>query len=171
MKLERTIETFLFASRWLLVPVYVGLAISLVLLLAEFAVQAVHLLTHFNSDLDHLIVGVLGLLDISLMTNLIIMVVLSGYENFVSKFDLDEHKDRPNWMGHIGFSEIKMKLMASIIAISAIHLLEDFMNAPDLTDRVIGWRVALHSLFVISGVLLALMDRLGGGEHDHLHED
>ncbi len=88
------------------------------------------------------------------------MVMLAGYENFVSRLDLREHPDRPNWMAKIGFGEIKLKLMTSIMAISAIHLLENFMNAVSLADGDLAWRAGLHLLFVISGVLLALMDRI-----------
>lgn len=160
-------ERLLFTSRWLLAPIYIGLALTLGLLLVEFGVQAASLVAHLDLQGDHLIIGILGLLDISLVANLIVMVLLSGYENFVSRLDLVDHPDRPSWMGHIGFAEIKLKLMTSIAAISAIHLLEDFMNAATLSDRVLGWRAGLHLLFVLSGVLLAFMDRLGASGKGH----
>ncbi len=160
-RIERTFESLLFGSRWLLAPLYLGLALSLVLMLAKFAKTAWALilqgLTGTNADL---IIGVLGLIDISFMANLVIMVMFAGYENFVSRMHIGDHPDRPDWMGHVGFADLKLKLMASIIAISAIHVLEDFMHAEDLPDRTLAWRAGLHLLFVVSGVLLAYMDRL-----------
>lgn len=161
LRLETAFENFLFGSRWLLAPFYFGLAASLALLLWRFALSAAELVMHgIWENEEHLIIGILGLIDLSLMANLVIMVMLAGYENFVSRLDLQGHPDRPNWMAKIGFGEIKLKLMTSIVAISAIHLLEDFMNAGSLADRDLAWRAGLHLLFVVSGVLLALMDRI-----------
>ena len=165
---ERLIERLLFATRWIAAPIYVGLAAALLLVLAKFIVGVVDLARDFRGNLDHLIIGILGLVDLSLVANLVLMVMLAGYENFVSRLDLADHPDRPSWMGRIGFGEIKLKLLASIVAIAAIHVLEDFMNTGDLADRVLAWRAGLLLLFVVSGVLLALMDRIGGGgEHGH----
>ena len=167
-RIERLVERLLFATRWIAAPIYVGLAVALVLVLAKFVAGAVELIRDFSGSLDHLIVGILGLVDLSLVANLVLMVMLAGYENFVSRIDLGDHPDRPAWMGRIGFGEIKLKLLASIVAIAAIHVLEDFMNTGDLADRVLAWRAGLLLLFVVSGVLLALMDRIGGGgEHGH----
>ena len=160
-RLETLFEAFLFGSRWLLAPFYLGLAISLALLLAKFTASAVDLVLHgFSGTQDHLIIGVLGLIDVSLMGNLVLMVMFAGYENFVSRLDLHNHPDRPAWMGRVGFGELKLKLMTSIVAISAIHVLEDFMNVSQLQDRDLAWRAGLHLLFILSGVLLALMDRV-----------
>jgi uncharacterized protein (TIGR00645 family) len=158
---ESAFERFLFGSRWLLAPFYLGLALSLCALLIKFTLSAAELIRHglWGSE-DHLIVGVLGLIDVSLMANLVLMVMFAGYENFVSRLDLHEHRDRPTWMGRVGFGELKLKLMTSIVAISAIHVLEDFMNVSKLQDRDLAWRAGLHILFVVSGVLLALMDRV-----------
>ena len=165
---EGIFERLLFASRWIAAPIYIGLTVALLLVLGKFAVTMIDLVRGFGGSLDHLIVGVLGLVDLSLVANLVLMVMLAGYENFVSRLDLADHPDRPAWMGRIGFGEIKLKLLASIVAIAAIHVLEDFMNTGDLADRVLAWRAGLLLLFVISGVLLALMDRIGGGgEHGH----
>jgi uncharacterized protein (TIGR00645 family) len=160
-RVEAVLEGLLFSSRWLLAPFYLGLAIGLALLLGKFALAIVDLVIHgLQGSQDHLIVSVLGLVDISLMANLVLMVMFAGYENFVSRLDLHNHPDRPTWMGHVGFGELKLKLMTSIVAISAIHVLEDFMNAPALLDRDLAWRAGLHIVFIISGVLLALMDRI-----------
>jgi uncharacterized protein (TIGR00645 family) len=105
------------------------------------------------------------MIDLSLAGNLIIMVVFSGYENFVSKMDHMEEKDRPDWMGSIDFSALKMKLLASIIAISAIHLLKTFYNLDNVSDRYVGWLLAIHGTFVLSGLILALSDKLTGQKH------
>ena len=107
-----------------------------------------------------MIIAVLGLVDLSLVANLVLMVIFAGYENFVSRMHLGDDPDRPGWMDHVGFGELKLKLMTSIVAISAIHVLEDFMNAASLQDRDLAWRAGLLLLFVLIGVLLALMDRL-----------
>jgi len=113
-----------------------------------------------------LIIGVLSLVDIALIMNLLIIIMFSGYENFVSKMeDLHSHQDRPDWMGHIGFSDLKIKLIGSIVAISGIELLKAFMNVANLTDRHLAWMVGIHVTFLFSGVLYALMDRLGGKGH------
>jgi uncharacterized protein (TIGR00645 family) len=158
---ETLLERGLFASRWLLAPFYVGLAISLALLLAKFVTASIDLVLHgLDGTDDHLIIGILGLVDVSLMANLVLMVMFAGYENFVSRMNVEDHPDRPGWMGHVGFGELKLKLMTSIVAISAIHLLEDFMNASNLPNRDLAWRAGLHLLFVVSGLMLALMDRV-----------
>lgn len=155
------LERLLFGSRWLLAPFYLVLPVSLLVLLYRFARSTLDLVLHgMSGGDDHLIIAVLGLIDISLVANLVFMVMVSGYENFVSRLDLHEHADRPSWMARIGFGEIKLKLMTSIVAISGIHVLEDFMNAPSLADRDLAWRAGMHLLFVVSGVLLALMDRI-----------
>lgn len=164
---ERLIEQVLFTSRWLLVPIYVGLAAGLVVLLVKFVQRAAELLSHvLTTDGDNTIVGILALVDLALMGSLVVMVMFAGYENFVSRLDLAGHKDKPGWMGHVGFSDLKLKLMASIVAISAIHVLESFMNVGHLSDRELAWGVGIHLAFVVSGVLLAVMDRLTEKTHE-----
>ena len=163
-------ERLLFSCRWLLAPFCLGLAVSLVLLLVKFVLSTVQLLLHgLVGGEDGMIVGVLGLIDISLVANLVLIVMFASYENFVSRFELDAHPDRPTWMGQVGFGELKLKLLASIVAISAIHVLEDFMHATDITDRDLAWRAGLLLLFVIGGVLLALMDRISHDPGDKGH--
>ncbi len=165
--LERCIEQTIFTSRWLLAPIYVGLVAGLVVLLIKFVQRATELLTHvLTTDDDSTIVGILALVDLALMGSLVVMVMFAGYENFVSKLDIAGHKDKPSWMGHVDFSDLKLKLMASIVAISAIHVLESFMHAGQLSDRELGWSVGIHLAFVVSGVLLAVMDRLIGKSHE-----
>lgn len=165
-RIERGIEKALFASRWLMAPFYMGLMIGLFALMVVFvrdlAGFIVKVPTAKESDV---ILGVLTLIDLSLAGNLVIMVVFSGYENFVSKMEHVDHRDRPEWMGSIDFSALKLKLLASIVAISAIHLLKGFMNVGAMADREMMWLVGIHLTFVISGVMLALTDRLSGHSH------
>lgn len=163
---ERGIEATLFASRWLLAPVYLGLVGGLLVILVKFVQDLVELIVHVSSSTgDETIVGVLTLVDLSLMGNLVLMVMFAGYENFISKFDDVDHRDKPSWMGHVDFGDLKLKLMGSIVAISAIKLLESFMNAEHLSDRELAWSVGIHMAFVVSGLLLALMDRLPAKGH------
>lgn len=160
-KIELMLEHGLFASRWLMAPFYVGLVGALMILLYSFVMELVHFITHINEITpDKAVLGVLSLIDLSLAGNLVLIVIFSGYENFVSKFDLDDHEDRPEWQGTVDFSTLKLKLVASIVAISGIHLLKVFMNVGNIPDREIQWMVIIHLVFVVSGVLLALMDRI-----------
>ena len=157
--LEDKVEKGLFVSRWLMAPMYIGLSLSLLLLVWAFLGEIWHLVTHLSElETAHVILGVLALIDLSLAANLVLIVVFSGYENFVSKFDVDDHEDKPDWMGTVDFSGLKMKLIASIVAISGIHLLQIFMDVSKYSDRDILMMLTLHMVFVVSGVLLALMD-------------
>lgn len=163
---ERLVEYVLFTSRWLLAPIYLGLVAGLAVLLVKFVQHTVELIAHvLTTNGDDTIVGVLGLIDLALMGSLVVMVMFAGYENFVSKLDLAGHKDKPSWMGHVDFSDLKLKLMASIVAISAIQVLESFMNVAHLSGRELAWSVGIHMTFVVSGVLLAVMDRLSSKTH------
>lgn len=156
---ERLVERGLFVSRWLMAPIYVGLSLSLLLLLWGFAQEVWHLVTHLGAlDTNDIILGVLALIDLSLAANLVLIVVFSGYENFVSKFAMDDHEDRPDWMGTVDFSGLKLKLIASIVAISGIHLLKIFMDVDHVAKEDVYLMLTIHMVFVTSGVLLALMD-------------
>lgn len=162
--LEHALERGLFASRWLMAPFYAGLVGALVVLLHSFAMELVHFFNNIQSITpDKAVLGVLSLIDLSLAGNLLLIVIFSGYENFVSKLDIGEHEDRPEWQGTVDFSTLKLKLVASIVAISGIHLLKIFMNVSQVPDREIKWMLIIHVVFVTSGVLLALMDRLAIG--------
>ncbi len=166
-RLETRFEHVLFSSRWLMAPVYFGLVLALLLMLVKFGKEIVHLFGNITTATSgEMIIGVLSLVDVALIMNLIVIIVFSGYENFVSKMeDLHNHKDRPDWMGHIGFSDLKIKLIGSIVAISGIELLKAFMNVDNLTDRHLGWMVGIHVTFLFSGVLYALMDRISNKGH------
>lgn len=166
---EDLLERVIFASRWFLAPFYLGLAFSIVILLIKFIAEFAHLaLVAFTAKESDIILGVLTLVDLSLMGSLLIIVIFSGYENFVSKIDHTGHKDWPEWMGTIDFSGLKLKLLSSIVAISGVQLLKQFMAITTVTpdaERTLFWLVVIHITFVISSVLLALSDRISGG-HD-----
>ena len=162
---ETFLERSLFASRWLMAPMYVGLVVALLGLVVIFFQELVHVVPTILSGSAHAedaILLALSLIDLSLAGNLVLIVIFSGYENFVSKLDIGETEDRPSWMGTVDFSGLKMKLVASIVAISAIALLKAFLEASESADAIDGpkmmWLVIIHLTFVVSGVLLALMD-------------
>ena len=157
--MERTFERGLFASRWLMAPFYAGLVLALAVLLFSFCQELFYLIgkvPHITQT--EAILGVLALIDLSLAGNLLLIVIFSGYENFVSKLEIDDHKDKPEWQGSVDFTGLKLKLVASIVAISGIHLLKVFMDVEKLDETQIYWMVVIHLVFVVSGVLLALMD-------------
>lgn len=157
--MERLIERSLFASRWLLAPMYLGLVVTVAMLVWVFGLELYRLvLTIPTITLDDAILGVLSLIDLSLAANLLMIVIFSGYENFVSRMDIDDHKDRPTWQGDVDFAGLKLKLVASIVAISGIHLLKVFMDIEKYTSAQIAAMVTIHLVFVVSGVLLAAMD-------------
>ena len=164
---EHYFEHFLFGSRWIMAPVYLGLVGAMLILLVKFGSELWHLVSNvFELKEAEIIIGILTLVDVALIMNLLIIIIFSGYENFVSKMeDLHSHHDRPEWMGHIGFTDLKIKVIGSIVAISSIELLKSFMNIENLTDRDLGWMVGIHLTFVASGVLYAVMDRLQGKGH------
>ncbi len=161
-QLERGFEHVLFSSRWILAPVYLGLIVALGVMLVKFSKQLWTLLVNLpDASEANIIIGVLSLVDVSLIMNLMVIIIFSGYENFVSKMeDLHDHDDRPEWMGHIGFTDLKIKLIGSIVAISGVELLKAFMKVDDASDRHLGWMVGIHLTFVLSGVLYAIMDKL-----------
>lgn len=160
---ESLFEKVLFASRWLLAPFYFGLAVGVAILLIKFLQELFHLaMTAFVVSEADAILGVLSLVDLALTGSLLLIVIFSGYENFVSKIDHTGHRDWPEWMGTIDFTALKIKLLGSIVAISAIQLLKQFMAVKTASDRELTWYVVIHVVFVVSSVLLALSDRLTG---------
>lgn len=164
--LEKLLEQFLFTSRWLLAPFYVALVVALAGLLLKALQELWHFITHvFSATESDIILAVLSLVDLTLTGSLIVIVIFSGYENFVSKIDESAHRDWPEWMSKIDFTGLKLKLMSSIVAISAIQLLKAFMNMRNNSDRDLMWLVVIHVVFVASGLLLAWTDRLSGESH------
>jgi uncharacterized protein (TIGR00645 family) len=166
--IERALERLLFASRWLLVPFYVGLIVGLVVLLAKAGQHAYQLLHDlFDLTEPNAILGVLAIVDLTLTASLLVIVIFSGYVNFVSRIEADEHKDWPQWMASIDFSELKLKLMASIVAISAIKLLEAYMDVSHVSDRDLIAQAGLLLVLVVAALLLAIADRLGHAAPPH----
>ena len=164
--IERRLEQTIFASRWLMAPFYLGLIGALIILLVKFAQELFYFLPKVLVAKDtEVILAVLTLIDLSLAGNLVLIVIFSGYENFVSKINTGNHEDRPNWMGSVDFSGLKMKLIGSIVAISAISLLRSFLKIgetvdPDFNWQPIFWQVIIHLTFVVSGVAMAMSDWL-----------
>lgn len=164
--IEHGLETFMFNSRWLLAPFYIGLVLAIGILLIKFIKEFISFApTVFTAEGSEIIIGVLTLIDVVMIANLLIIIVFAGYENFVSKINTSENEDRPSWMGHVGFSDLKMKLIGSIVAISGIELLKAFMHVASYSNEQLAWKVGIHMTFVVSGVLYAVMDKLGSKDH------
>ena len=158
--IESYVERILFGGRWLLAPLYVGLLLSLIPILYRFFIEFIHLMQDVAIlEMKDITLKVLELLDVVLLGNLIIIVIFAGYENFVSRINVATNSvDRPHWMGRVDYSGLKIKLIGSLVAISVIELLKDFMMEGDYDDKRQLWRIAIHLTFVISGVLFAVMD-------------
>jgi uncharacterized protein (TIGR00645 family) len=157
--IERAIEHTIFASRWLMAPIYIGLIAALGILIVTFFRELfVTLPQVLSMKEDDVILLVLTLVDLSLAGNLVLIVVFSGYESFVSKIGPAEHRDRPSWMGKVDFSGLKTKLIASIVAISGIHLLKIFMDLEQHSQQDLMWYTIIHLTFVLSGIGFAVMD-------------
>jgi uncharacterized protein (TIGR00645 family) len=158
--IERILERIIFGSRWLLAPFYVLLVFALGALLVKALQETWHFVGHvWAATESEVILGVLALVDLTFTGSLIVIVIFSGYENFVSKIDVDKHSDWPEWMSQIDFSGLKLKLISSIVAISAIQVLKAFMNLKSISDRELFWYVGIHMVFVVSGLLMALSDK------------
>lgn len=164
-KLEHGLENLIFNSRWLLAPFYIGLVMALALLMVKFAKEFIHFVpVVFTGEGGDVIIGILSLIDVVMVANLLIIIVFAGYENFVSQINTENNEDRPSWMGHVGFSELKIKLIGSIVAISGIELLKAFMHVETLTNEQLGWKVGIHVTFVVTGLLFAIGDRISSGK-------
>jgi uncharacterized protein (TIGR00645 family) len=161
-RFEATLERWVFASRWLLAPFFIGLLLAIAGLLVKF-IQTLWtlLLGIFELDGNAMIIQILSLVDGALIAALLLIIGFSGYENFVSKIGTGDHEDRPAWMGKVGFSDLKLKLIGALVAISAVELLKAFINVDvETPSRVLSWKVGIHMTFVLSGVLFAITDRL-----------
>ncbi len=164
-KAEHFIETIIFNSRWLLVPFYLGLVFSIALLLIKFVKEFINFVpTAISGTGSEVIISILTLIDVVMIANLLLIIIFAGYENFVSKIDTGDSEDRPNWMGHVTFSDLKMKLIGSIIAISAIELLKAFLSIDKYTNEELAWQVGIHMTFVVSALLFALTDWLSAAK-------
>lgn len=165
----KPMAAILFGSRWLQLPLYLGLIIAQAVYVFHFMVELVHLvqkMTHLG-EADIMLI-VLGLIDVVMISNLLIMVIVGGYETFVSKLNLAGHPDEPDWLSQVNANLLKVKLATAIIGISSIHLLKTFINAPNLTDKVLLWQTVIHMAFVLSAISIAYIDKLlahGPAEH------
>lgn len=158
---ERNFERILFAMRWLLAPLYLGLGLLLVMFGVQFFRELMHIFTEATTILEvDLILASLTLIDLTLVASLVVMVMLSGYENFVSKLDIGETEKSLAWLGKLDSGSLKIKVAASIVAISSIHLLKAFMNYQSVPNDKLVLLIVTHLTFVISALLLALMDRI-----------
>jgi uncharacterized protein (TIGR00645 family) len=184
------LASLIFASRWLQLPLYIGLILAQGVYVFHFWVELVHLIEAAFGDaaaLEKLITSigyksdapitslnetvimlvVLALIDVVMISNLLIMVIVGGYETFVSRLNLEGHPDQPEWLSHVNASVLKVKLATAIIGISSIHLLKTFINAANYTDKVLLWQTVIHIAFLFSALAIALADRvMGKGSHD-----
>jgi uncharacterized protein (TIGR00645 family) len=164
----RPLPQFIFASRWLQVPLYLGLIVAQCVYVVLFCKELVHLVSHTMSFTEQeIMLVVLGLIDVVMISNLLIMVIVGGYETFVSRLELERHPDQPEWISHVNASALKIKLAMAIIGISSIHLLRTFIYAGSLgkdgspfTETGVMWQAIIHGLFVVSAVGIALVERL-----------
>ncbi len=164
--LERFIERLLYGSRWLLAPIYLGLSLGLVALAVKFFQEVIETFSHIITITEpNLVLVVLALIDLSLVGSLVVMVMFSGYENFVSRIDTSTDKEALGWLGKLDSGTLKLKVAASIVAISSIHLLRIFMQAETTANNKIKWYVILHLTFVVSAVLLGFLDRMSFAAH------
>ena len=164
--MERIIENTMYASRWLLAPIYLGLSLAVLLLGLKFFQEAVHTFPLiFSMKEADLVLVILSLVDLALVGGLLVMVMLSGYENFVSQIDLEEGQEKLSWLGKLDSGSLKQKVAASIVAISSIHLLKAFMAAQTIPDNKLMWYVIIHMTFVLSAMGMAWVDRLNSKNH------
>jgi uncharacterized protein (TIGR00645 family) len=181
---QRVLPNFIFASRWLQLPLYLGLIVAQCVYVFHFWVELMHLIEAVFGDeraLDILVTSigykagpdwvpqlnetvimlvVLGLIDVVMISNLLIMVIVGGYETFVSRMNLEDHPDQPEWLSHVNASVLKVKLATAIIGISSIHLLKTFINADNYSEKVLLWQTLIHIAFLLSALAISLTDRL-----------
>jgi uncharacterized protein (TIGR00645 family) len=164
-KLEEVTERLLFASRWVLAPIFLGLSLAMIALGVKFFQEAWHVFSHLlTMEESDLVLRVLAMIDIVLVGSLIVMVMFSGYENFVSTIDA-KGTDSLNWLGKLDAGTLKLKVAASIVAISSIHLLRKFMEVEKIENDKLMWYVILHMAFVFSAVLLGVLDKMSFAKH------
>ena len=192
MSLQSAIPRFIFATRWVQLPLYIGLIAAQAVYVVHFWIELVHLLEAamgsqtalaalvnsigYKSDVvvDHLtesviMLVVLGLIDVVMISNLLVMVIVGGYDTFVSRMYLEDHPDQPEWLSHVNASVLKVKLGTAIIGISSIHLLKSFINAANYDEKVLMWQTIIHITFLVSALAIAMVDRLMQ-THSSAHE-
>ncbi|MGL4406899.1 TIGR00645 family protein [Zoogloea sp.] len=162
---QNQLERFIFWSRWLQAPLYLGLVVAQGIYVYLFMAELFHLVASVIESGGHIsetetMLVVLGLIDVVMIANLLIMVIIGGYETFVSRLDLDDHPDQPEWLSHVNAGVLKIKLSTAIIGISSIHLLKTFINAGNLPEHTIMWQVIIHIVFLFSALAMALVDKI-----------
>jgi len=170
---SRPVPAMIFAARWLQLPLYLGLIVAMGIYVWQFWKEMLHLL-HVVADKGinetEIMLGVLSLIDVVMIANLLIMVIIGGYETFVSRLFLEDHPDQPEWLSHVNASVLKVKLATAIIGISSIHLLKTFINAAVLEEKQMMWQVIIHITFLLSAIAIAAADRvLGIKYHEERH--
>ncbi|MFO7757322.1 MAG: TIGR00645 family protein [Roseovarius sp.] len=156
---ERALETLIFASRWILAPFFIGLLVAMAVLLVKFLKELTDLvMTIWTASDNDAVISILTLVDTALIAVLLLIIVFSGYESFVSRIHTADHEDRPGWMGKVGFADLKLKLIGAIVAISAVELLKAFLVSQSYTNTQLAWKVGIHITFVFSGLIFAVTD-------------
>jgi uncharacterized protein (TIGR00645 family) len=167
-RVEQVFETIVFASRWIQAPLYGGLIVAELLYAYKFLVELWEMIRHIDQQQETVfMLGVLGLIDVTMVANLLTMVIIGGYATFVSKLDLEGHADRPDWLTHIDPGTIKIKLAASLIGISSIHLLKAFVDIANENPEHIKWKIFIHLTFLGSAILLAWTDKIMQKDKKH----
>ncbi|MFV0378114.1 MAG: TIGR00645 family protein [Mangrovibacterium sp.] len=160
-KAENVIEQFIFWSRWIQLPVYVGLIVASLVYVVKFMKELVHLIGNFSDMHENLILlSVLGLVDISMVVNLLVVVFVGGYWTFVSKIDFADHADKPDWLSHINAGTLKIKLIISLVSISGVHLLKTFIDINNISLQAALLQIAIHLVFILSALMLAWTDKI-----------
>lgn len=167
-RIEHFFELLIFGSRWIQAPLYGGLIVAELLYAAKFLTELWHMIVHFRDHSETLfMLGVLSLIDVTMVANLLTMVIIGGYATFVSKLDLETHPDRPEWLTHVDPGTIKIKLAASLVGISSIHLLKAFVDVTNENPEHIKWKIFIHMTFLGSAILLAYTDKLMQRDRKH----
>jgi len=160
-KIKYSLERLMYASRWLLAPIYLGLSFALLALFIKFFQELYHFIPFIlETDESQLLLTVLSLIDVTLVGSLIVIVMFSGYENFVSRLDISETTEKLDWLGTHDYGSLKLKIATSIVAISSIHLLEIFMNIKTIDNDKIMWYALVHLTFVISALMMGYLDKM-----------
>lgn len=159
--IENVVEQIIFASRWVQAPAYVGLVVASVLYTYKFTIELFHLVHSINDIKEEvLMLGILTLVDITMVLNLLIMVIIGGYATFVSRIDFDGHVDRPDWLKKIDAGTMKVKLAGSLVGVSGIHLLKSFINIEQKQIEQVAWQIIIHLVFIVSALLLAYTEKI-----------
>ena len=165
-KFEMAFEKIIFSSRWIQAPLYAGLILGGMLYTYKYLVELVHLFTTINEISETvLMLGVLTLVDITMVANLLIMVIIGGYSTFVSRLDIDRHEDKPEWLQKIDAGSLKVKLAGSLVGVSGIHLLQTFINIKNHESEHVMWQVIIHIVFLFSALMLALTEKILHQKH------